>query len=68
LGFSVLFSNTPQAHKLGKTRDWVVIYYERDGIEHQNTVVTETGGSLQGKRVVHGREAENLHYRTAALT
>jgi putative hydrolase len=65
--FTVLFSNTAQAHKLGKTDDWVVIYYERDGREHQNTVVTETRGALEGKRVVRGREAENRRYYTAAV-
>jgi CheY-like chemotaxis protein len=32
---SALFSNTARAHELGRTRDWVVIYYERDGDEGQ---------------------------------
>lgn len=40
------------------TRDWVVIYYERDGHEDQCIVVTETSGALKGKRVVRGREDE----------
>src|SRR5438045_565631 len=62
--FTALFSNTAQAHDLGKTRDWVVIYYERDGDERQNTVVTETHGPLKGKRVVRGRDSENQqHYQ-----
>lgn len=62
--FTVLYSNTAKAHELGKTHDWVVIYYERDGKEQQNTVVTETKGSLIDKRVVRGREAETRqHYR-----
>jgi len=57
--FSVLFSNTALAHQLGRTDDWVVIYFHRDhGAEHQRTVVTETRGPLQGMRVVRGREAE----------
>ena len=60
--FVLLFSNTAQAHELGKTRDWVVIYYERDGKERQNTVVTETQGALEGKRVVRGRERETRAY------
>jgi hypothetical protein len=60
--FTVLFSNTAQAHELGKTDDWVVIYYERDNVEHQNTVVTETQGSLKGKRVVRGRDSETQAY------
>jgi hypothetical protein len=54
--FTVLFSNTPLAHQLGKTRDWVVIYYERDGVEGRATVVTETRGPMRGRRVVRGRE------------
>jgi hypothetical protein len=62
--FNVLFSNTARAHELGKIRDWVVIYYEKDGHENQHTVVTETHGPLKGRRVVRGRETECLaHYR-----
>jgi len=56
--FNTLFSNTARAHELGKTRDWVVIYYEKDGHENQHTVVTETHGPLKGRRVVRGREKE----------
>lgn len=55
--FSVLYSNTARAHELGKTRDWVVIFYERDGREEQCTVVTEHQGALAGRRVIRGREA-----------
>lgn len=55
--FTALFSNTALAHQLGRTHDWVVIYYERDGHEDQCTVVTETRGPLAGQRVVRGREA-----------
>jgi hypothetical protein len=66
--FTVLFSNTARAHEAGKTDDWVVIYYEREGQEeHQRTVVTATQGSLAGRRVVRGREAETRqHYAAAA--
>ncbi|MGK7906535.1 MAG: helix-hairpin-helix domain-containing protein [Synechococcus sp.] len=56
--FTALFSNTARAHQLNKTRDWVVIFYERAGREGQCTVVTETRGSLVGQRVVRGREIE----------
>jgi hypothetical protein len=56
--FTVLFSNTARAHELGRTDDWVVVYYERDGEEGQCTVVTEPRGELAGRRVVRGREAE----------
>lgn len=57
--FTALFSNTAQAHQLGRTSDWVVIYfYDDEHAEGQHTVVTETHGPLVGKRVVRGREAE----------
>ena len=61
--FTVLFSNTARAHELGRTRDWVVIYfYDGDHHEGQCTVVTETHGPLAGKRVVRGREAEQRRH------
>lgn len=57
--FTALYSNTRRAHELGKTRDWVVIYfYDGDHHERQCTVVTETRGTLGGSRVVRGREGE----------
>lgn len=56
--FTALFSNTARAHELGKTRDWVVVYYERDGQDGQCTVVTESRGPRRGQRVVRGREQE----------
>ncbi|MHC5010087.1 MAG: helix-hairpin-helix domain-containing protein [Planctomycetota bacterium] len=60
--FTAMFSNTARAHQLGTTRDWVVLYYERDGHEDQCTVVTERQGPLTGRRVVRGREAETARY------
>ena len=61
--FTALFSNTARAHQLGRTADWVVIYfYDDHHREGQHTVVTETHGSLQGRRVVRGRETECLQY------
>lgn len=57
--FTAVFSNTARAHRLGKTRDWVVLYFHTDRHpEGQRTVVTETSGPLGGERVVRGREAE----------
>ncbi len=56
--FTALYSNTDRAHELGRVRDWVVIYFERDGHEGQCTIVTEYRGPLTGKRVVRGREEE----------
>lgn len=66
--FTALFSNTAMAHKLGRTDDWVVIYFGRPGgPEHQRTIVTETRGPLEGRRTVRGREAEcRQHYFTDA--
>lgn len=55
--FTAMFSNTARAHELGKTDDWVVIYAESEGVEHTFTVVTETRGPLQGRRIVRGQEA-----------
>ena len=57
--FTALYSNTAQAHRLGKVRDRVVIYfYDHDHAEGQHAVVTETRGPLAGRRVVRGREPE----------
>jgi hypothetical protein len=57
--FTVLYSNTARAHELGRTHDWVVIYfYDGDHRERQCTVVTESRGALSGQRVVRGREPE----------
>jgi hypothetical protein len=56
---TLLYSNTARAHERGKTRDWVVIYWQRDGIKGQNTVITAERGPLKGKRIVRGREAES---------
>lgn len=60
--YTCLFSNTEKAHKLDKTKDWVIIYYEKDGMEGQCTVVTEIQGDLVGKRVIRGREQECEKY------
>jgi hypothetical protein len=56
--FTVMFSNTETAHKLGRTDDWVVVYYESGKGENQCTVVTEQRGPMKGKRVIRGRESE----------
>jgi DNA polymerase (family X) len=56
--FTVMFSNTATAHNLGKTDDWVVVYYESGKGENQCTVVTEARGPMKGKRVIRGRESE----------
>jgi putative hydrolase len=57
--FTALYSNTARAHELGRTRDWVVLYFRADhSREGQRTVVTEARGVLAGRRVVRGREGE----------
>ncbi len=68
--FTALFSNTGRAHELHRTYDWVVIYFsDADGEEGQFTVVTERRGTLAGRRVVRGREAECArHYRAQVET
>lgn len=39
--------------------DWVVLYgVDKDHAERQYTVVTATRGTLAGRRVVRGREAQ----------
>lgn len=61
--FTALFSNTARAHKLERTGDWVIIYCDHDGGDRQYTVVTARDGTLEGKRVVRGLEAEcRTHY------
>lgn len=63
--YRALCSNTPLAHRLGATRDWVVIYREGRGQQGQWTVVTARIGPMKGRRVVRGREAECLqHYES----
>lgn len=56
--YTALYSNTARAHQLGRTRDWVVLYFDGSDGERQHTVVTATTGPLKGHRVVRGREAE----------
>ena len=64
---TALFSNTALAHKLGTTRDWVVIFYDGPS-DGQCTVVTERHpGPLKGMRVVRGREQECAEFHAAHL-
>jgi DNA polymerase (family X) len=50
--YTALFSNTALAHHLGRTHDWVVLYFDGSDGERQATIVTETAGPLKGRRVV----------------
>jgi hypothetical protein len=61
--FTALYSNTALAHRLGRIRDWVVLFfYDDHQREGQHTLVTETHGPLTGMRVVRGRENECRAY------
>jgi hypothetical protein len=63
--YTALYSNTARAHELGTTHDWVVIYRDDQNGDGQWTVITSRFGSLQGKRMVRGREAESRAYYAA---
>jgi len=65
--YTALFSNTARAHKLGKTGDWVILYYDGAGGERQCTVITSQFGALKGRRIVRGREEECAQYYGAQL-
>lgn len=54
--YTALFSNTERAHRLGTTRDWVILYVDGAGGERRYTVVTARRGPREGCRVVAGRE------------
>ena len=63
--YTALFSNTARAHEFGKTRDWVVLYYDDGSREQQCTIITSQRGTLSGHRIVRGRETEcEEYYRT----
>jgi DNA polymerase (family 10) len=64
--YIAMFSNSALAHRLKKTRDWVLLYYDDDHHgEHQCTIVTSHQPPLINKRVVRGREAACAdYYRT----
>lgn len=62
--YTALYSNTANAHKLGRTHDWVVIYFDGSDGEQQCTVVTQLKGPLIHRRVVRGRETECARMET----
>ncbi|MCB0686562.1 MAG: hypothetical protein KDC53_08555 [Saprospiraceae bacterium] len=65
--FTALYSNTIRAHQLNKQYDWVIVFYQKDQVEGQVTVVTETKGPLKGKRVVRGWEEDSEKYYSMPL-
>ena len=60
--YTALFSNTARAHQKGKTRDWVVLFFEDGEKESQSTIITAEWGILEGQRIVRRRETECLRY------
>ncbi len=66
--YTALFSNTPRAHALGRTDDWVVLYADDGRSEREATVVTETQGPLANRRVVRGREDDCAAYYAVSGT
>ncbi len=63
--YTALFSNTARAHRMGTTRDWVILYYDHGRGEHQCTVITAQRPPMQGKRIIRGRETECEKYYEA---
>lgn len=64
--YTAMFSNSPLAHQLKKTRDWVILYYDDDHRgEHQCTIVSGRHPPFVNKRVVRGREADCITYYQA---
>lgn len=60
--YTAVFSNTARAHQKGKTRDWVVLFFDDRENESQCTIITAEWGILEGQRIVRGREGECLRY------
>lgn len=64
--YTALFSNTERARRLGRTNDWVVIYWDEGRGERQCTAITAERGPLRGCRIVRGRESERGHQGAGA--
>jgi DNA polymerase (family X) len=64
--YTALFSNTERAHRLGRTDDWVVIYWEGGRGERQCTVITAQRGTAKGHRIVRGRDRESARREAVA--
>jgi len=52
--FTLLYSNSATAHRAGKTKDWVVIFYESTSSSGQVTAITSSQGTTKGQRVIRG--------------
>jgi predicted regulator of Ras-like GTPase activity (Roadblock/LC7/MglB family) len=60
--YTALYSNSARAHQRGKTRDWVIVYYDDHDRDGQWTVITAERDPLKGRRIVRGREPECEDY------
>jgi DNA polymerase (family 10) len=60
--YNAMFSNTALAHRLKKTQDWVILYYDDYEGERQCTVITSHQAPFSGKRIVRGREEDCAVY------
>jgi hypothetical protein len=58
--YTALFSNTARAHRLGRTDDWVVIYWDGQDGEGQCTVVTARSRQAPDSRIVRGYSGGNV--------
>ncbi|WP_455245213.1 helix-hairpin-helix domain-containing protein [Petrachloros mirabilis] len=63
--YTAMFSNTALAHRLKKTHEWVILYFDDEHGEHQCTIVTGRKAPLTGKRIVRGRETNCTTYYEA---
>lgn len=64
--FRCLFSQGSLAARLGKSEDWVTIYFNDGSAYGERTVETAESGPLSGQRVVRGREKECQQYYNEA--
>ena len=65
--YCIYYANTARSHQLDHLHDWVVIYCLDKEAFGRWTVITSTYGTLRGRRIVRGREAEcKKHYGEAA--
>jgi hypothetical protein len=60
--YTALYSNTPRAHAMSMTHDWVVVCRDDPGGRGRWTVLTARYGPLRGRRIVRRREPECAGY------
>jgi hypothetical protein len=60
--YTVLYSNTEHAHEAGAVGDWVIVHRDDPSERGQWTIMTSQFGSLAGRRLVLGHEAECISF------